>query len=78
MHGVQILQANTGEQNRCSNGTRSDKQIERKTLHVNMDLFFFFFFSSSFSSSRVLLCLKALVVIGFTVLSLYVEVEKGC
>ena len=45
-----FIPANTEELNRCSSGTRSDKQIERKILHVHMDLFFFFF-------SRVLLCL---------------------
>ena len=27
-------------------GTRSDKQIERKILHVYMDLYFFSFFSN--------------------------------
>ena len=68
-----FIPANTGEQNGCSSGTRSDKQIERKILHVYMDLFSFFYpssFSSSSSSSsfRVLLCLKVLVVIGFTAL----------
>ena len=39
-----FILANTGEQNGCSSGTKSDKQIERKILHVYMDLFFFFFF----------------------------------
>ena len=36
-------------------------------------LFFFFFFFS-----RVLFGLKSLVVIGFTVVALYVEVDKEC
>ena len=67
-----FILADTGEQNGCSSGTRSDKQIERKILQVYMDLFFFFLFFS-----RVLLCLKALVVIGFTVFALYIEVRKG-
>ena len=66
---MMFIPANTGEQNGCSSGTRSDKQIERKILHVYMGLFLF---------SRVLLCLKALVVIGFTAFALHVEVEKGC
>ena len=52
--------------------TRSDKQIERKILHVICIWIFFFFLSS-----RILLCLKALVEIGFTVFALYVEVGKG-
>ena len=41
-------------QNGCSSGTRSDKQIQRKILHVYMDpffsFFFFFFFFFFFSS----------------------------
>ena len=45
-------------------GARSGKQIERKILHVYLDRFLL----------RVLLCLKALVVIGFTVFALYVQV----
>ena len=40
------------EAERASSGTRSEKQIERKILHVYMDLFF---------SSRLLLRLKALL-----------------
>ena len=36
-----FIPTHTGEQNGCSSGTRSDKQIERKMLHVYMDLFFF-------------------------------------
>ena len=63
-----FILANTGEQNGCSSGTRSDKQIESKISHVYVALFFY----------RVLLCLKALEVIGFTVLALYVEVGKRC
>ena len=66
---LRFLPASTGKQNGCSSGTRSDKQIERKILHGNMDLFFFLSF-------RVLLCVKALIMIGFTVFALYVEVGK--
>ena len=65
-----FIPANTGEQNGCSSDLRSDKQIKKKILYVYMDLFFFPF--------PVLLCLKALVVIGFTVCALYVEVGMGC
>ena len=65
VHKFRFIPANTGEQNGCSSG--SSKQIERKILHVYMDLFFF----------RVLLCLKSLMVIGFTVFALYEEVGKG-
>ena len=75
VHDVQIYTGKHGGSERCSSGTRSDKQIERKILHVYMDLFFFFFFFFFF---RVLLCLKAFVVVGFTVFALYVEVGKGC
>ena len=49
-----------------SSGTRSDNQIERKVLHMYMEFF------------RDLLYLKALLVIGFTVFALYVEVGEGC
>ena len=38
-----FIPANTGEQNGCSSGTRSDKQIERKIFYVYT---FFLFFSS--------------------------------
>ena len=62
-----FIPANTGEQNGCSRGTRSDKEIERKILHVYVHGSFFY------SLSRVLLCLKALVVVA-----LYAEVGKGC
>ena len=39
VHKFRFIPANTGEQNGCSSG--SSKQIERKILHVYMDLFFF-------------------------------------
>ena len=51
-------------------GSISDKQIESKILLVYMDFFSFFLF-------RVLLCFKALVMIGFTVFAQYVEAGKG-
>ena len=69
VHEVQIYTGKHGGAEQCSSGTGSGKQIEWKILHVYMDLFFFF---------RVLLCSKAIVVIGFTVFALYVEVGKGC
>ena len=48
---LKFIPANMGEQNWSLSGTRSDKQIERKILHVNTDLFFFIFV---FFSSPVL------------------------
>ena len=47
-----FILANTEEQNGCSSGTRSDKQIERKILHVYMDLFFFFSSPALFENPR--------------------------
>ena len=53
-------------QNGCSNGTRSDKQTERKILYVYMDLFF---------PSPALFESPLGDRIYF---ALYVEVGKGC
>ena len=68
VHEVQIYTGKHGGAE-ASSGTTADKQIERKILHMCMDLLFF--------SSQVLLCLKALVVIEFTVFVLYLDVGKG-
>ena len=62
-----FIPGNTREQNGCSSGTRSDKQIDGKS-YMCMWIFFFSFFFFLFESS----------VIGITVFALYVEVGKGC
>ena len=43
VHEVQIYKHKHGDLNRRSCGTRSDKQIGKKILHVYMDFFFFLF-----------------------------------
>ena len=47
-----FIPANTGEQNGCLSGTRSDKQIERKILHVYIDLLLFLLASCFFETPR--------------------------
>ena len=66
-----FIPANKWEQSGCSSGSRSDKTIQKENLTCGHGSFFFFYL-------RVLLSLKAPVVIGFTVVALYVEVGKGC
>ena len=79
-----FIPANTGEQNWFSSGTRSDKQIERKILHVYMNLFFLSspaLFESSRGDKIYCLCTVCRSRKGMPEAvksALYIEVGKGC
>ena len=68
-----FIPPNTGCGMECRTGSRVVQDLTNKQKGKSYMCIWIFLFSPS----RVLLCLKALVVIGFTVFALYEEVGKG-